>query len=213
MDVMNEQNAGQAFIEWGAAGLSVVKHSDSGDQYVVKVFPNGALTAVVDGLGHGHGAAVVAKTAAATLSLHASEPVAALLRRCHEALLRTRGVVMSLASFNALSETMTWLGVGNVSGVLLRADPKASPPREMLLARGGVVGYRLPTLRSASHSLAPGDTLIFSTDGIRSGFTQNLVLNGAPQEIADRILAEYGRGTDDALALVVRYAGQPRPRL
>ncbi|MBN1887749.1 MAG: SpoIIE family protein phosphatase [Thermoflexales bacterium] len=210
MDVTQEQNAGQAFIEWGAAGLSVVKHSDSGDQYVVKEFPHGAVAAVVDGLGHGEGAAIVAKTAAATLSLHASEPVAMLLKRCHEALLRTRGVVMSLASFNALSETMTWLGVGNVSGILLRADPRANPPREILLARGGVVGYRLPTLRSDSFSLSPGDTLIFSTDGIRSGFTQNLVLNGSPQEIADRILAEYGRGTDDALALVVRYAGQPR---
>ncbi len=212
MDVMNEQNAGQAFIEWGAAGLSIVKHSDSGDQFVVQEFPNGALAAVVDGLGHGQGAAIVAKTAAATLSLHASEPVAALLRRCHEALLRTRGVVMSLASFNVLGDTMTWLGVGNVSGVLLRADPQANPSREMLLARGGVVGYRLPTLRSDSHALSPGDTLIFSTDGIRSGFTQTLVLNGSPQEIADRILAEYGRGTDDALVLVVRYAGRLRPR-
>ena len=33
---------------------------------------------------------------------------------------RTRGVVLSIALFNAENNTMTWLGVGNVDGLLLR---------------------------------------------------------------------------------------------
>ena len=36
---------------------------------------------------------------------------------------------MSLASFNAADQTMTWTGVGNVEGVLQRSDASmATPP-------------------------------------------------------------------------------------
>jgi hypothetical protein len=52
-----------------------------------------------------------------------------------------------------------------------------------------------------------GDTLIFATDGIREGFTEGLALSDPPQQLADRILARYTKGTDDALVLVARHAG------
>ena len=55
--------------------------------------------------------------------------------------------------------------------------------------------------------MAPGDTLILSTDGIRSGFAASVTSAEAPQVIADRVLAGYAKGTDDALVLVVRYLG------
>jgi negative regulator of sigma-B (phosphoserine phosphatase) len=200
-------------IEWGVAGRSLDGQSESGDQYLVKTFPNGALVTVVDGLGHGPRAATVAKTAIATLEGHAHEPVASLLRRCHKELVGTRGVVMSLASFNTLDGEMTWLGVGNVIGLLLRADARAERARESLLLRGGVVGYRLPSLRPVVISVTRGDTLIFATDGLRSSFVQEfihnevkgLTLSDPPQRIADHIFAEHGRGTDDALVLVAQY--------
>jgi hypothetical protein len=54
-----------------------------------------------------------------------------------------------------------------------------------------------------------GDLLIFATDGIRSAFTRALPLTGSPLEMADYILAEHRRGTDDALVLVARYQGVP----
>lgn len=193
-------------IEWGVASQSFNGRTESGDQYLVEPFPNGVLVVVVDGLGHGLSAATAGKTAVATLQGHAREPVAALLKRCHKGLRRTRGVVMSLASFNALAGTMTWLGVGNVKGLLLYAH-RANHPRERLLLRGGVVGYQLPTLRPSVLPVTRGDTLIFATDGLRSAFTDGLVLGGPPQQMADRIFDQYRRGTDDAMVLVARYIG------
>jgi phosphoserine phosphatase RsbX len=200
-------------IVWGVAGQSLGGQGESGDQYLVETFPNGALVTVVDGLGHGPRAAAVAKTAVAALKGHAHEPVAALLRRCHKELVGTRGVVMSLASFNVLAGAMTWLGVGNVTGLLLRANAGVERARESLLLRGGVVGYRLPSLRPAVVPVTRGDTLIFATDGLRSSFAQGLIngeaegltLSDPPQRIADHIFAEHGRGTDDALVLVAQY--------
>jgi hypothetical protein len=50
-----------------------------------------------------------------------------------------------------------------------------------------------------------GDTLILVTDGIRSNFADVVNVRDPPQLIADRILAEYSKGLDDALVVVARY--------
>lgn len=206
----------QALLEWGVAAQTMPGHAESGDEYLVKPFANGVLVAVVDGLGHGERAAAVAKTAVITLRTYPHESVTSLMQRCHENLRGSRGAVISLASFNALAGTMTWLGVGNVNGILWHTNEKSNPGHKSLLLRGGVVGYRLPSLRDAVLPVTPGDTLIFVTDGIRSGFikeqiqdpfSQTLDHTRPPQEIADFIMAQYGRETDDALVLVARYNG------
>jgi hypothetical protein len=195
-------------IEWGVATLTLPGQTASGDRYVVKPFPDGALVAAVDGVGHGDEAAAAAKTAEAILEMYSPEPVVALLRRCHERLRKTRGVVLSLASFAAREKTMTWLGVGNVEGRLLRADPHAYPRQESLLLRGGVVGGDLPALYASSVPVGPGDTLVFTTDGVRSDFVEGLTVGESPQRSADRILGQYAKRTDDALVLVARYVRQ-----
>ena len=190
-------------IEWSAALRSV--REESGDQYLVRAVPDGALVAVVDGLGHGPEAALAARTAIAVLDAHAEEPVTPLLRRCHEELRPTRGAVLSLASFSARQATMTWIGVGNVDGILLRAGQGASLAR--LLLRGGLVGHQLPSLESATVPLMHGDTLIFTTDGIRGEFAEGFEWGYLPPPSAERILAEHAKTTDDALVVVARYVG------
>ncbi len=196
-----------SLIEWGMATAALPGQAGSGDEYLVKSFPNGVLVAAIDGLGHGEEAATAARIAASSLDAYAHESVIVLVKRCHTSLLRTRGAVMSVASFNARDETMTWLGVGNVEGVLLGADAGGRPRREVLLLRGGVVGGQLPPLHASLVPVMRGDTLIFATDGVRSGFPEGLVPGDPPQQMADRILARHGKGTDDALVLVARYLG------
>jgi len=196
-----------AFIEWGAAASPLEGQAESGDLHVVQPFPKGVLVAAVDGLGHGPEAAAAARSAVVTLAEYAHEPVISLVKRCHERLLRTRGVVMSLASFNTLDNTMTWLGVGNVEGLLLRADVAANPPRENVLLRGGVVGYQLPALHASILPVTRGDVLILATDGIRGGIVEDVSLSDPPQRIAEQILARRATGMDDALVLVARYLG------
>jgi hypothetical protein len=189
--------------------------SVSGDVHLVTPFPGGVLVAVVDGLGHGKDAVTAANLAIATLSKHAQESPVLLLQHCHEQLKGTRGVVMSLASFRAHDDLMTWVGVGDVEGVLLRGDAGANPARESLPLRGGVVGYQLPPVRATVLPVRRGDLLIFATDGVRSSFTQEPLLRNplirltqdGPRQLAEQVLARYGKATDDALVLVARYQG------
>ncbi len=199
-----------AVLDWGVAVMNSPGQSESGDAHAVKFFPGGALVGVVDGLGHGSEAGVAAKIAARNLEQYAQEPVMSLLRRCHEALRTTRGAVMSIASFNARDDTMTWLGVGNVQGIFHRADPAANPAREFLLMRRGVVGDRFERAVASIVPISPGDTLLFATDGVQSDLTLTFSPTEVPQHVADRILSRYAKGTDDALVFVARYRGCSR---
>jgi len=197
---------GASGLELGVATLALGGQTVSGDQHLVKAFPQGILVAVIDGLGHGQEAAHAAKTAVHTLNAaadHAS--IITLIQRCHEALAQTRGVVMSLAVLNETDHTLTWAGVGNVAGALLRADQATNPAQENILLRGGVVGYQLPILTAAVIPIMPGDLLIFATDGLDGNFAHGVPVNEPPQRLATRILAQHGKGTDDALVLVARW--------
>jgi phosphoserine phosphatase RsbX len=194
-------------VQWHAAGRAYGGADISGDLEVVAFFPGGALTAVIDGLGHGPEAAAAADAAAVVLRRQPGETVTDLMTLCHEALRRTRGAVISLASFDAASGTVTWLGVGNVAGLLLRLAPLALPAREGLVTRGGVVGYRLPPLRPTSLPVSRGDVLVLATDGIRTDFNHGLMPRRSIENIAASILIDHGRVNDDALVLAVLYSG------
>ncbi len=205
---MSEQasNGRKGLVEWGLASRAKEGEDSSGDRHVVAPFAGGMLLAALDGLGHGDEAAAASEVAARTLEAQPELSVLSLLRRCHEELLETRGVVMSLGSFNAHDSSLTWIGVGNVEGVLVRAD-ETTPRRESLLLRGGVVGYQLPALYASVIPISAGDLLVFATDGVRSEFAAQLVRGERPQQLADRLLSQYGKGTDDALVLVAEFQG------
>jgi len=195
------------FIEWGVASQPIPGQTISGDLHLVKTFGHGALAAVVDGLGHGDEATAAARVAVAVLGENVDQSVITLVKRCHDALIKTRGAVMTVASFNVLDSSVSWLSVGNVEGFFMRSDTKATPPSESAFLRGGVVGYQLPALRASVIAVSPGDVLVLASDGIRSGFEQCVIPTDTPQQIADRVMGQHFKGNDDALVLVVRFLG------
>jgi phosphoserine phosphatase RsbX len=177
----------------------------SGDRHVA-VSSTRLVVAVIDGLGHGPEAAHAAGRAAEIVETHPDERPDALLRRCHDALRSTRGAAMTVASIDPVVGEMTWLGVGNVQATVLQRRTRDAR-REWVPLRGGVVGYLLPALRPGTVRLQRDDVLVLATDGVRPVFGEWPAPAEAPQDVADRILADQSRGTDDALVLVARYRG------
>lgn len=194
------------FLEWASAGTTFAGQAISGDRGVVVAFPGGALVAVIDGLGHGTEACEAALAAERVLLATPSAPLSELVRQCHERLRGTRGAVLSLASFDERRHTMSWLGVGNVEGFLVRGPEDG--PCEAVATRGGTVGYMLPPLHPRTLEVQPGDTLVFATDGVRHGFKAEVLLARSPQQIADAIVRNWSRATDDAYVIVARYTGE-----
>lgn len=199
----------QPLVQWGVARQARPGEAACGDLEVVAVFPDGTLVGVVDGLGSAEASAVAAKTAVARLKRYAKETVTSLVKRCDRVLMMTHGAAMTLASFRGSDHTLSWLGVGNVEGVLLRADPAAKPARERLRLYEGVVGYHhIPLLQENRLAVHPGDTLVLASDGIQPDFAQELDLQTPPEPLAAAILQKHFKGTDDALVLVARYVGR-----
>ena len=194
-------------FDWGIAGRALAGEEQSGDRALVVDRRDGSLAAVIDGLGHGDEAAVAADRAAAVLRDHAEEDLDSLLRRCHEALRRTRGAVMALAVLRG-DGSVTWTGVGNVEAVIVRRDRPGDAAREHALLLGGIVGVQLPRVRPGASRLAPGDELILATDGIAREFLNRLT-SAPAQRMADDILHRHATGRDDAMVLVARYREQP----
>src|SRR5215475_5491426 len=109
-------------LEWAAASLIHPEENQSGDAYVVKALNGDELVAVIDAVGHGKDAAHAAHVAVDALQKCGVATLDSLFRRCHADLRRTRGAAISMARFDGHRGTMQWLGVGNVAGVLARAD-------------------------------------------------------------------------------------------
>jgi len=191
--------------EYGVAKFVLPSERESGDQHFVCCNESGVLAAAIDGIGHGAEAASAARAAIEVLKSGVGEPIISLVTDCHEKLRSTRGVVLSLASLDVKHGLMTWLGVGNVQGVLMRADKKFGS--ETLLLRGGVVGDHLPQLQAAVLPVSQGDLLVFATDGIRTDFARTLSALENPQRAAERIMKSFCNQSDDALVLALRITG------
>jgi phosphoserine phosphatase RsbX len=196
-----------SLFEWEVGQLTLKGQDRSGDGCLVKLVDGFVVVAVIDGLGHGEEAAAAAKIAAEIVETNAGDDLVALFKRTHEALRQSRGAVMSVALINSMKATMTWLGVGNVAGFLARANPDRNPRKESLLVRPGVLGGQLPMLDASTVPLQHGDTLAFATDGIRSGFDEEINALEMPKQSVAKILAKYSKEDDDALVLVARYLG------
>jgi hypothetical protein len=181
---------------------------ETADRYLVKPTHRGVLAAVVEGSGHSAEAAKAALLVTTALEAHLDEGVIPLIRRCHEELQGTRGAAMSLVSVDGFENTVTWIGVGNIEGVLLQDHGRGNTPMIPLLP--GVVGFRLPALQASVTPIVPGNLLILTTDGIRSDYAKAFSADDPPGKIAGYISSNFQKGHADGMVLTVRYLGWNR---
>ncbi|MBV9423067.1 MAG: SpoIIE family protein phosphatase [Solirubrobacterales bacterium] len=201
------ERAAREPVDWGIATRCRRGEVASGDVGVVTVQHDGALVAVIDGLGHGSEAARAARRAAEVVRTRPTQDLVSLIQRCHAALRGTRGAAISLAFVSPPNNEITWLGVGNVEGRVLSADRTVTRPKGSLALGRGVPGHELPAVRAATLDMRPGDILVLATDGIAATFADSLDTSGSSQAISERILAGHWKRRDDALVVAVRYLG------
>lgn len=193
-------------LRWAAAWVARAGEAVCGDRWTVQAQGAAVLVAVADGLGHGPAAREAAEAALAPLASPGEDDLGALVLRAHAAAARGRGVVLALARVEPDRGALSWVGVGNVQGVLVRA----SGGREWLTSRGGVVGDRLPRLRPSEVPFGPTDLLLFATDGVAAGFAASALPLDDAAPAADTALAGFARRGEDALVWAGRLtAGAP----
>ena len=140
-------------IEWAAKSRPRPGENVCGDRLLaVDVNGTGALIGVLDGLGHGAEAAEAANCGVEVLRNARSEPLDVLVQRCHRALSGTRGAAMTLARIDFRTDTLSWVGIGNVAADLVAKHPAGVEVRSSARLAGGIVGYRIPEVLTPQKS-------------------------------------------------------------
>src|SRR6185312_9369353 len=84
----------------------------NGDAWIAHQRGDVLRLSVIDGLGHGPDAARAAEAALACLDEVAATEPGEVIRRCHEALRKTRGAVMLVMSIDPNAGRLSFAGVG-----------------------------------------------------------------------------------------------------
>lgn len=191
----------------GAVSVPLRGEEECGDDWAVD-FVAGRVTAMlVDGLGHGPGAALAAL--AATNAFPAVTPRApeVMLGAMHTALRHTRGAALSVAVINQMRRVVRFCGVGNVDGRVVSADSA-----RQLMPHSGIVGHTIHRTQAADVPWPPGARLVLHSDGLSSRWSMEQypgLLSRHPALLAGVLFRDFARERDDATVLVIRDALVP----
>ena len=173
-----------------------------GDSWSVRREADAATVMVCDGLGHGSGAHEAAEACRAAFEAAAEASPAAMLTTMSQAAMHTRGAVAMIAHIRRDAPEMTVSGIGNIAGIVAR-----NGAARRLASRDGRLGGPVPRVRDMTETLAPEETLILHSDGLRTlrdVESRSGLMIRAPLTIAATLLRDDPRGNDDACVLVAR---------
>lgn len=190
----------------GLVCLPATDEEQCGDAAAV-VDAGGRRTAVVvDGLGHGPGAADAARAAVRAFHAGAERPLPELMTALHRALRHTRGAAVALLRLCA--DRVEYCGIGNVRLVAL--SPEGVHHR--LTGRPGLVGWRMPEPHTHAFASTGATTAVLHTDGVDMRWAHtppHHLLRLPPPLVAAAVTRAHHRNRDDATVLAARAIGRP----
>ncbi len=162
---------------------------------------------IADGLGHGVYAERAAQAAVDYVGRHLTAPLVDIFAGCDRALRRTRGVAMGLAMIDEAAGELSYAGIGNPRAIVV--GKRISRLRNDY----GIVGGGYKDLSAETVSFRPGNLIILATDGVVETVdlsTYDTTERSDVEALANRILRDWRRETDDAAVLVGRCEGGNR---
>ena len=192
-------------MKQGIATRSKIGESACGDAYLIENLDDRTVVCVVDGAGHGENAAVASQKAIVLLKQNLKLEPEDMIKMCHKELINTRGAVIGIAVIHEKENTLSYIGVGNISAVLVR-DIASQTESRHLTSLSGIMGYNLRTVKTFRYPYRTGDILTMFSDGISSRVDIPSYLSSSKddlQDIANLILREHGKNEDDATIVMV----------
>ncbi len=173
-----------------------------GNLFFVTELVDTTLIVVANGLGRGEEAFFAANKAIEIIEAHSHKSITELYELCNQALLETHGAAMTIAQLDSYYK-LSYVALGNVAGACwhISSDVK----KQTFFLQPGLVGAsRLPNLQINEIMMAPGDTIILATDGIKSQFDREPPKLKSPEKFAQYIFNTYRKNNEDALVLVAQ---------
>ncbi len=193
-----------SLFDFGAACVPYPGEEVCGDTWAVHQEINRVLILLVDGLGHGIGAAEAADKAAQTFKRNTRLPPLMMMAAIDSVLHDTRGAVAAVAEIDLQAQMLRFVGVGNLSAAVYDLDQTYN-----LMSHNGTVGYEMGRVQEFTYPFLPGALLIMHSDGCTSQLSPRpypgLQIH-QPALIAGVLYRDFERGRDDATVLVLKNA-------
>jgi len=188
----------------GIAGLALPYPGERvcGDGWMFHRSAQKAVVLLVDGLGHGLGAANATHEAIDVFRRHAEEGPEEILRCVHDALRKTRGAVAAVAEIRPAEDTLLYAGVGNISSSLIDRNRSNG-----LISHNGTLGASAPKIQELRFKWTRDSTLIMHSDGLQTRWDLQAYAGLAvrhPALIAGILLRDFRRHRDDASIVVIK---------
>ncbi|HET6336024.1 MAG TPA: ATP-binding SpoIIE family protein phosphatase [Polyangiales bacterium] len=186
---------------WGAVCVAMSGEEVCGDGWASK--SDGARTKIVllDGLGHGQGAADATLAALRSFNANPSLGPNDILAPLHEALRPTRGAAAAVVSLDAGTQQLRFVGVGNCSASI---HPGPGARQTGLASQNGTLGVRLPKTNELSYAWPADCLLIMHTDGLSTRWNLDDypgLFRRHPTVIAGLLYRDFSRNRDDVTVL------------
>lgn len=170
-----------------------------GDSYYYKETEDAFVCALADGLGSGELARESSKAVMEVIEDYPSLTIEALVKKCNEALVGKRGVVLGILRIDFNTETYSYSSIGNIG--VITVDPHGKRNRSIPLA-GYLAGYPRD-LRVTRGKISKGMKFLLFSDGVND---RRLSKQTTEFETVDLITENYkllyGQTRDDDTTLI-----------
>ncbi|MBB5862895.1 ATP-binding protein [Xanthomonas sp. 3058] len=198
------QQRAELDLPYGALRVPMHNEVVCGDAWHLAIGEQRTSVTVIDGLGHGPGAAEAADAgtrAAAKAGGAPGERIAQL----HAGMSGTRGGAAAVMQFDSSIGQVRFAGVGNIVASLCDGDGVRGMP-----SHPGIVGVQFRKAQPFDFPQAAGKLLVMHSDGLQSRW--NLrdhpgLLSRHARLVAAVLLRDYTRGRDDCGVFVMRLGG------
>jgi hypothetical protein len=182
--------------------LPIAGEAVSGDDWAVYSAKGRYILLVVDGLGHGPGAAEAAKAAKDTVEAKPSRTPAEHMEALHRTLRSTRGAAAAVIELKPSSEVGTFCGIGNIG-----CSVRSGADLRSLASHNGIVGHQMRKTQEFGFPFRNGALLFAYSDGMTSRWDSRTypgLESRHPALIAGVLYRDHSRGRDDTTIVVAR---------
>lgn len=189
----------------GGVCLPVNGEQACGDAWAMKQGPDSMLFMLADGLGHGPDAAAASELAVTTFKNNTSCNPENLVQLIHSALHGTRGAAVAVAEVSPQERLVRYVGVGNISGLMLTQETT-----KHLVSLHGTAGGDVRKTQTFTYPWSDETLLVLHSDGLATHWSLKNYPGLAfkhPALIAGVLFRNHQRLRDDSTVVVIKTSG------
>lgn len=179
----------------------------SGDIAIVEQREQLLFIAIIDALGHGANAHLVACEAKDYLQKFWHDDVCHTMVQLHEKLKGSLGAAVGLAVLNLETNQLSYTGVGNTVIRILRQQNQKDCSQRLYSAEG-IVGAHIRHPVAQTIQVRQSDLILLYTDGIKEHLSLQeypLIFADDVMTISKKLVRLFGKNHDDATCIALKY--------